>query len=129
MDLQEDSSHDLCDDMFFATVSRDAEAGNYDSGFLMSPPCSTFCMARELGGPGCPAPLRGAEAPEIYGFKGITGDDKERVRIGTRCALRCVQITRILSARSAPWLWEQPKIRAGHVYLKWLRCSARQACG
>jgi hypothetical protein len=117
LDLEEDLSHDLCDDMFFSTVSRDAESGVYDLGSLMSPPCSTFSMALELGGHGCPKPLRGAVAPEIYGMKDLVGDDKERVRIGTLCALRCVQIAKILMARSVPWLWEQPRMRAGHPHM------------
>ena len=121
IDLEIDPGMDICDDVFFNSVLSEVKAGMY-AGILFSPPCSTFSAARSVGACGSPRPLRGADVPDIYGFNDLRGSDKEKVRIGTACALRCVELVRALHASksqfgSRPWLWEQPAPVAGHPHM------------
>ena len=112
----------MCDDVVFDTLIHRINKGDYDKGSLMSPPRGSFSRVRSRGGRHDPVPLRGPAPPELYGFKGLIGSDKEKVRIGTLCALRCVSVVRAFSIRSSkvgkiPWLWEQPAIVAGHPHM------------
>ena len=94
MDLEVSAEHDLCDDFVFETVLRRIANGDFDNGVMMSPPCSTFSRALSV-------PLRGSTPPELYGRKDLVGKDKEKARIGTLCALRCVRAVKAIEARSS----------------------------
>ena len=61
-----------------------------------------------------PSPLRGPEAPDIYGLPGLSPDDKEKVRLGTACALRALAMAMILHEAGKPWWIETPMPRDGH---------------
>ena len=85
---------DLAGDTIFETLLARARA-NSCSAVLASPPCSTFSVGRK-GSDGGPVRLRGPAPPELYGLKGIKGQDKGRVRLGTLLALRCAQLCQVL---------------------------------
>ena len=82
---------------------------NYD-GFLLSPPCSTFTPARASGGRG-PKPLRGTQGRDRYGLKGLTVEDKNKVKEGTLLSLRANKTARHAHYASKPWILEQPHWR------------------
>ncbi len=82
---------------------------NYDA-FLLSPPCSTFTPARSSGGRG-PKPLRGTKGRDRYGLRGLSVEDKNKVKEGTLLALRANKTARHAHSASKPWLLEQPHWR------------------
>ena len=83
VDLEVNELHDLLDQDVWEGVSQDLPM--YD-GFMLSPPCCTFSMAR--GGKGGPQPLRAAEGKEIYGLKTLKPEDKKRAHEGNVLASR-----------------------------------------
>ena len=110
-DLETSPEHDLCDDTFWSRICEDLEAGVYDAGG-MAMPCGTFSPARSWDDGG-PTPLRGEFAPEIFGFKGLDPEDKEKVRIGTLLALRGAEAAGRLMRLHLPFWGETPHMRDG----------------
>lgn len=107
MDIEYNPEHDLLDQDFWESLEPDLE--NYD-GFLLSPPCSTFTPARSSGGRG-PKPLRGTQGRDRYGLKGLTVEDKNKVKEGTLLSLRANKTARHAHYASKPWILEQPHWR------------------
>ena len=66
-------------------------------------PLSHFREAWEIkaGGAG-PRPIRGERPPDIYGLPGLTPGEKKKVREGTACALRAVEMAWEMEARGPP---------------------------
>jgi len=109
IDIEYNLEHDLLDQDFWERLELDLD--NYDA-FLLSPPCSTFTPARSSGGRG-PKPLRGTRGRDRYGLKGLTVEDKNKVKEGTLLALRANKTARHAQSSSKPWLLEQPHWREG----------------
>ena len=65
VDILRHNTPDLADDYVWSDLMTSASSGFY-SGYLMSPTCGTFSMARS--GRGGPTPLRGENEPEIFGL-------------------------------------------------------------
>lgn len=107
IDIEYNPEHDLLDQDFWESLESDLE--NYD-GFLLSPPCSTFTPARASGGRG-PKPLRGTQGRDRYGLKGLTVEDKNKVKEGTLLPLRANKTARHAHYASKPWILEQPHWR------------------
>ena len=108
IDVLRGPQHDLMDQHIWQSLVPRLKSDEYDGG-LMSPPCSTYSVARSR--PGGPPPLRGEKAPEIYGFKNLRPADKEKVRVGTLLAVRAAEAADYFDVRNAPWLVETPKLR------------------
>jgi len=78
---------------------------------LMSMLSSTFSgVGTDDGGP---APLRGAEGKDIYGFPGLSLKDRERVSSGTILALRGTAIAKACLQADIPCLAETPELKEG----------------
>merc|ERR1712025_677996 len=95
----------------------------------MSPPCSTFSPARCV--PGGPGPIRGKEAPQIFGLPGITPADREKCRKGTLLAHRCADVADLCDEIGMPWAAEAPLIRksfpSAFKLPRWLAIRARSS--
>lgn len=105
--------HDLVDQTVFDSLRRRINQREFDA-ILMSPPCSTFSAARtgsEFGSG--PKALRGEYAPDIYGLKTNTIEEKKAVTVGTVLALRCNIVSQDGTRMGIPHLTETPGIRPG----------------
>jgi hypothetical protein len=102
--------HDLSDDSAWETITRDIDSGKY--GFLFSSfPCKSSSISRHRVDrqPG-PGPLRGIDPPHhIWGLPGLTGADKELVRLGNYYAIRTSAACRRMAAHGWGYALEQPK--------------------
>ena len=112
-DLERSPQHDLVDEEVWTKIEKDLEESVYDAGGA-APPCATFSVARGATQGDGPSPLRGPEAPDIHGLPGLSPDDKEKVRLGTACALRALAMAMILHEAGKPWWTETPLPRDGH---------------
>lgn len=104
-DLANSPIFDLADQDRFDRLLLDVRRGHYH-GCLASPPCGTFSRAR--GQPGGPAPLRGTEGPDRYGFQQLRPKDRELVRLTTLLAVRACQLAQAFAELGLPWLIENP---------------------
>ena len=111
-DIDLSPQHDLVCDAVWNNVVVDIEDGKYASGGG-APPCSTFAACRKFDDDG-PPPLRGETSPEIYGFKVLSIEDREKVKIGTCIALRCIQMWKFMYDNDSPFWGETPQRRDGH---------------
>ena len=102
--------HNLMDQHIWEALAPRFKTEEYDGG-LMSPPCSTYSVARSR--PGGPPPLRGELAPEIYGYKDLRPADKEKVKIGTLLSIRASEAADSFDVRNAPWAVATPQLREG----------------
>ena len=57
--------------------------------------------------------MREDKAPEIYGFRWLTPEEKSQVRIGTRVAFRCLEASDLTWAQGKPFWFETPKRMPG----------------
>ena len=62
---------------------------------------------------GKPYKLRGDSAPDIYGWRDLRQDLKDKVRKGTALAIRSALLIGAFVERSLPWLAETPAQSAG----------------
>ena len=102
-------NHDLLNQMVFDSILADVRRHSYHA-VLMSPPCSTFSSARS--GPG-PKALRGEFAPDIYGLKSNSVDQRKLVSEGTILALRCNDVAGVCTTDGIPNLTETPGLKPG----------------
>ena len=79
IDVEYDPAHDLLCQDFWNEIEN--EVDDYDA-YLLSPPCSTFTMAR-TGNDGGPSPLRGLSGRDRYGLRNLSVEDKKKVKEGT----------------------------------------------
>lgn len=107
IDIEYDSEHNLLDQDFADKLM--AELDEYDA-FLLSPPCSSFTMARS-GNDAGPGPLRGTTGKERYGLPHLSVDDKQKVREGTLLARRAHKVAHHANQSIKPWILEQPHWR------------------
>ena len=107
IDVEFDKRHDLLDQDFWESL--ESTLHEYDA-FMMSPPCSSFTMARS-GLDGGPRPLRGTQGRDRYGFKDLRPEDKTKVRQGTLLARRAHRVAVHAEVRRRPWILEQPHWR------------------
>ena len=118
-DLRRSLQHDLLDQVTWDKIIKNIRGGNYEGGYA-APPCFTFALSRGLGssagGPG-PRPIRGEHPPEIYGLPGLTMEEKTKVREGTACALRAVEMAWEMEAQGLPWAIESRDMRSGHPHV------------
>eukprot|EP00435_Cladocopium_sp_Y103_P067260 s724_g29.t1 len=89
IDVEYDPKHDLLCQDFWGELHK--ELDQYDA-YLLSPPCSSFTMAR-TGNAG-PGPLRGAHGRDRYGLRDLSIDDKKKANDDNK-----------------PWILEQPHWR------------------
>lgn len=79
---------DLADDSVWSPTRRKLSEGYY-SGMFVSPPCSTFSVAREaLGGPPV---VRGVTGSDRYGFRKFDQPLADTVRLHNLLAIRVAQ--------------------------------------
>jgi hypothetical protein len=106
--------HDLSDDGVWETIIRDIDAGRYC--FLFSSfPCKSSSISRHRADrrPG-PGPLRSLEPPHhIWGLPGLSGSDKELVRLGNYFAIRTAAACRRMAALGLGYALEQPRPHPG----------------
>lgn len=79
-------------------------------------PCSTFSAARtSRERDHMPRALRGPEDPDLYGFRDLRPEDKEKVRMGTLLASRAAEAALALAqcrqGIGSHWFFETPKVR------------------
>lgn len=96
-------------------VLRDCRKGRYDGAGFM-PPCSTLSAARTSGeGESSPRALRGPEGPDLYGFRDLRSEDKEKARMGTLLASRAAEAAFTLAecrrGIGVPWFFETLRVR------------------
>eukprot|EP00435_Cladocopium_sp_Y103_P021519 s4006_g5.t1 len=108
VDLEVNASYDLLDQDVWERISEGLPM--YD-GYMMSPPCCAFSMARR--GNSGPQPLRAAEGKEIYGLRTLKPEDKKRVQEGNVLALRAHSTASQATQCRKPWILEQPHEREG----------------
>ena len=106
VDREANELHDLLDQDFWEGIW--SKMSRY-SGFLLSPPCSTFSAARK--GMSGPQPLRGASGKEVYGLKSLKPEDKKKTREGNVLALRAHSTAAGATENEKPWIMEQPHER------------------
>eukprot|EP00435_Cladocopium_sp_Y103_P033053 s1409_g8.t1 len=106
IDIEYDPKHNLLCQDFWEGLLR--ELDQYDA-YLMSPPCSSFTMAR-TGNAG-PGPLRGAHGRDRYGLSKLSIEDKQKVKEGTLLARRANTTACRASQNNKPWILEQPHWR------------------
>ena len=83
-DIEYDPNHDLlCQDFWNEVLER---LDDYDA-YLLSPPCSSFTMAR-TGKDAGPGPLRGLEGRDRHGLRHLSVEDKKKVKEGTLLSRR-----------------------------------------
>ena len=107
VDIEYNPDHDLLCQDFWNKLFE--EMPTYDA-YLLSPPCSTFTMARTGKGNG-PAPLRGTQGRDRYGLKHLVGEEKTKVRQGTLLARRAHATAAQANRAGKPWIFEQPHWR------------------
>ena len=61
--------------------------------------------------------MRGGYAPEIFGLKGLTVEEKQAVKVGTTCALRAFEQAWEMEKRGLPWAIESCDLRQGHPHV------------
>ena len=106
LDIEYNPKHDLlCQDVW---EDVQTEMDRYDA-YLMSPPCSTFSMART--GMGGPAPLRGISGKDRYGLRHLSIEDKAKVKEGTLLSRRAHSTAQRAQTHEKPWVLEQPHWR------------------
>ena len=109
-------NHDLIQPEIWNNVREDM-IKTADGG-LFSPPCGSFCSARDPNDGG-PRPLRAATGPELYGLPNLWPEEQESVRVGTACIVRTAEAAQLLLDKGSvigpdgknvwiPWLFEQP---------------------
>ena len=85
--------HDLVNDDVWSNIKTNIKAKKYH-GILTSPPCESFCGARN-DADGGPRVLRGAQPPEVYGLKDLIPPlqdwERDKVQIGNMCVFRSVE--------------------------------------
>eukprot|EP00435_Cladocopium_sp_Y103_P060722 s646_g22.t1 len=106
IDIEYNDRHDLLCQDFWESLQNDLDS--YDA-YLMSPPCSTFSMARR--GKGGPAPLRGTSGKDRYGLRNLAVEDKIKVKEGTLLARRAHKAAERAQLNRKPWILEQPHWR------------------
>eukprot|EP00435_Cladocopium_sp_Y103_P045514 s2395_g13.t1 len=107
IDIEFNSKHDLLCQDFWESLQNDMD--RFDA-YLMSPPCSTFSMAR-TGKGGGPGPLRGTTGRDRYGLKHLSIENKNKVREGTLLARRARSTAERAQSNGKPWILEQPHWR------------------
>ena len=78
VDILRHDSHDIADQLIWESIVSSFESGHYH-GLLLSPPCSTFSIARS--GAGGPDALRGEHPPDIYGRSDLSLKDLSLIHI------------------------------------------------
>ena len=92
-------------------------------------PCETLSAARsyEDGGP---VPIHGECAPEIFGLKGLSYLDKQKVAMGTLLALRGAEMANLFCGIGRSFWGETPGERMGRPQVfklpDWLELAARE---
>ena len=100
-----DSEQDICADHVWDKISSKLRDGDYKF-VIAGTPCETFSHARHV--PPGPRPLRSLE--ELYGFKhGLSGKEKEEVRIANLCVARTAEACRLVAASGGGFLIENPR--------------------
>ena len=107
IDIGYGPNHDLlCQDFGNELLER---LDDYDA-YLLSPPCSSFSMAR-TGKDAGPGPLRGLEGRDRHGLRHLSVEDKKKVKEGTLLSGRAHTVAHRATARRKPWILEQPHWR------------------
>ena len=79
---------------------------------MIAAPCGTFgCRRNDRG----PRRLRGEYAPEIFGVRDLTPEEKQQVRVGTCLASRGLEAAEKIAAQHKPFFFETPKRQPGRA--------------
>ena len=110
LDIVRSLEHDLLDEGRWSSIREELCEARYD-GLGNAAPCSTFSAGRKYDGG--PRPLRGEYEPEIFGLKGLTPEEKTKVREGTLIAMRCFEACGIMHKLNRPFWFETPARQTG----------------
>ena len=72
---------------------------DFFAAYLMSPPCSTYSVARSK--PGGPPPLRGESAPDMYSLPDLMPEQTEQTSLGRLVAPRAAEAASMRRATRA----------------------------